>query len=257
MAVAPHPSPQWDAPWSPQPSPRHRSRRAFIVAAIVVVVVLAAVAMEFTLTRRSKTVAGRTTKVTTPATSATTPPARTSTPTTAAGTSGDIPADQVNPPPLAGAYTPDPITVMRTLSPYIDWLFAHPNPALLANYMFPTCTQYNAVKAELTTLANNDWHARPSVGEIQWIKVNVPFTPAPGLLNGHPSYEGGGVKLVLTNTPQSADVLNAAGQVVTTFTDQQPLQMLGINFAQGPDGQFRVISEGAFNPQGGVAAFES
>jgi hypothetical protein len=145
---------------------------------------------------------------------------------------------------------------MRTLGPYIDWLFAHPNPALLDNYMLQSCSQYTAERAELTTLAENGWHGRPSVSMIQWIKVNVPFAPAPGLLDGHPAYVGGGVKVVIANTPRSSDVLNAAGEVVRSFHNP-PLAMLVINFAQGPDGRFRVISESEFNPPGGVAAFES
>jgi hypothetical protein len=145
---------------------------------------------------------------------------------------------------------------MRTITTYADWVFAHPNPALLANYMLPTCTQYNAVKAELTTLANEGWHARPSETMIQWIKVNVPFSSAPGLLDGHPAFVGGGVKAVVTTSPQSSDILNSAGQIVSS-AHNRPLSMLGVNFAQGSDGQFRIISEAAFNPPGGVAAFES
>jgi hypothetical protein len=123
--------------------------------------------------------------------------------------------------------------------------------------MLPQCTQYNAVKAELTTLANNGWHAQPSEAVIQWAKVNVPFKSAPGLLDGHPAYVGGGVKAVIINSPQSSDILNKSGQIVTRATDQQTVEMLGVNFAQGSDGRFRIISEGESNPPGGITAFEA
>jgi hypothetical protein len=253
MAMTADRPPRWDTP-GPPPPPHRPRRHGFVITAIIVVVVLAVVVLGFTLTHHSKVGAGGTPPVTTPHTSTTTPTAGTTTPTT--GGSG-IPAAQANPPSLAGAYSTDPITVMRAISAYSDWLFAHPNPALLANYMLSTCPYYKGVEAELTTLVDKGWHARPSVAEIQWIKVNGPFTPAPGLLDGHPAYVGGGVKVVIANTPQSADVLNSAGQVVSEFTDQQPLQMLGVNFAQGSDGRFRIVDEAGFNPPGGVAAFES
>jgi hypothetical protein len=232
-------------------------RTGYVIAAVVVFALTAAIA-GLSLSHHSKRALGGTTPITAPQAATTTTAANTTTPTSATTISPTgIPADQANPPSLAGAYSTDPITVMRAISAYSDWLFAHPNPALLANYMLLRCPYYKGVEAELTTLADKGWHARPSVAEIQWIKVNGPFTPAPGFLNGHPAFVGGGVKVVLANTPQSADVLNAAGQVVTKFNDQQPLQMLGINFAQGPDGQFRIIDEGLFNPPGGLAAFET
>jgi hypothetical protein len=251
---------QGDDPQTSQPPPSHRRSLGALAIAwlVIVVVVLAAAVVGFTLTRHSRRAAVTKSQVTTPAANTTTSPASSS-PSTSAGsiTPGGIPAAQVDPPSLAGAYTPDPIAVMRAISAYSDWLFAHPNPALLANYMFPTCRLYKGVEAELTTLADHGWHARPSVEAIQWIKVNPPFMPAPGLLDGHPAYVGGGVKVVITSTPQSADVLNSAGQVVTRFNDQKPLEMVGIFFAQGPDGRFRIIDEVAFNPPGGVSEFES
>jgi len=229
-----------------------------VIAAIVLVVVVTAVVVGLTVSHHSKSTLGGTTPITAPHAATTAPVVNPKTPTSATTVSPQgIPADQANPPSLAGAYSTDPITVMRAISAYSDWLFAHPNPALLANYMLSRCPYYKSVEAELTTLADKGWHARPSVADIQWIKVNVPFTPAPGFLDGYPAFVGGGIKAVITNTPQSADVLNAAGQIVTKFTNQPLLEMAGVNFAQGPDGRFRIIDEGLFNPPGGVAAFES
>lgn len=253
-------TPTTDSPQSLQPTPSHGSSPdRYAVTAVIVVVVVAAVVVGFTLSGHATTGAGRATHPMTSAASTTILASSTAPPTSAVNiTPGEIPAAQVNPPSLAGAYTPDPIAVMGAISAYSDWLFAHPNPALLANYMLPTCRYYKGVEAELTTLAgNNGWHARPSVAAIQWIMVNGPFMPGPGFLEGHPAYIGGGVKVVITKTPQSADILNSAGQVVTTFNDQKLLQMAVVTFAQGPDGRFRVIDEAAFNPPGGVAAFES
>jgi len=259
MAMTADRPPRWDIPQSPLPGPPHRSwRTGYVIAAIVlVVVVLTAVVVGLTVSHHSKSTLGGTTPITAPHAGTTTTGVDTTTPTSATTISPTgIPAEQANPPSLAGAYSPNPATVLRAISAYSDWLFAHPNPALLANYMLPACTQYNAVKEQLTILADNRWQERPSVSEIQWIKVNRPVTPAPGLLDGHPAYVGGGVKVVFAYTPQSSDVLNAAGQVVTS-SHNPPLLMMGINFAQGPDGQFRIISEGAANPPGGVKEFES
>jgi hypothetical protein len=249
---------RWDVPQSPPSGPPHGSRGSgYVIAAIVVVVVVTAVVVGLVLSKHSKSTFGGTTPITAPRADTTATGMNTTIPTNATSTGPPgIPADQANPPSLAGAYFTDPIRVLRTLSAYSDWLFAHPNPALLANYMLPTCTQYNAVKAELTTLADNHWHARPSVTMIEWSRVDVPFTPAPGFLDGHPSFVGGGVKVVVGYSPQSSDVLNAAGQIVNSLHNPGIL-MAVINFAQGSDGQFRVISEASFNPPGGVAAFES
>jgi hypothetical protein len=255
MAMTADRPPRWDTPYSEPATPGPgSSRRGLVIAGIVVLVILVAVVLGFTLSHPSKTAAGGAAPVTGSSANPTAPSVATTTPS---GGGSGIPAAQADPPSLAGAYSTDPITVMRAISAYSDWLFAHPNPALLANYMLPTCPYYKGVEAELTTLANKGWHARPSVARIQWIKVNGVFTPAPGFLNGHPAFVGGGVKAVIANSPQSADVLNSAGQVVTKFTNQQLLEMVGVNFAQGPDGQFRIIDEVEVNPPGGVAGFES
>jgi hypothetical protein len=253
MAVAAD-HPQRDTPWSLQPAPR-RSRRGFMFAAIIVVIVLAAIAVGVILTRHSKTAAA--TQPTTSAASTTTPQATTLPPTSAGGiTPGDIPAAQVNPPSLAGAYSTDPVIVLRTLSTYSDWLFAHPNPAMLDNYMLPSSRNFTGVKAELTTLQTNGWHARPSVSQIVWIRADGPFGPGVGLVNGYPSYVGTIVKTVIDDTPQSSDVLNPENQVIASLHNR-PQEMLGVALAQGSDGQFRISDIVAFNPPGGVAAFES
>jgi len=245
------------SPWGAEPSePKGPSRNGFVIAAIIAAVLFVAVIVVAVVV----TDHGKTTSVATPTTTST-PKGTVTTSTSMTAASGSsspaaIPAAQATPPSLAGAYSTDPATVMRAITTYADWVFSHPNPALLNNYMLPTCDQYNGVKAELTTLYDRGWHARPSVTTIQWVMVNVPFTPAPGFLDGYPAYVGGGVKAVVTHTVQSSDILNAAGQVVDS-AHNAPLIMLGVNFAQGPDGRFRIISEGAFNPPGGVAAFES
>jgi len=259
MAMTADRPPRWDVPQSPQSAPPHRSRRTgYVIAAIVLVVVVTAVVVGLTVSHHSKSSVGGTTPITAPHAATTTTGVNTTTPTSATSTNlQGIPADQPNPPSLAGAYSTDPATVLRAISAYSDWLFAHPNPTLLANYMLPRCPYYNGVEAELTTLADKGWHARPSVADIQWIKVTVPFTPAPGFLDGYPAFVGGSIKAVITNTPQSADVLNAAGQIVTKFTDQKLLELVGFNFAQGSDGRFRIIDAGLADPPGGIAAFES
>ena len=65
--------------------------------------------------------------------------AQSSTSTTVLGPSGNpknYPAAQATPPSLAGAYpqgnTVNLITVLKTLQTYSDWVWSHPNPALVS-----------------------------------------------------------------------------------------------------------------------------
>ena len=258
MAItADRPTTPWEAPPPPGDPPQH-SRRSYAIAAVIALAVgliVVIVGVTFTHTTKHTTGSGSVPQVTAPGPSASVHLGGGPTPTIAPGT---VPAALASPPSLAGAFVADPITVMNTLGPYIDWVFAHPDPALLDNYMLASSRTYSKIKAELATLAGNHWRQRPSVSLIQWIKTTSAFTPTPvhGLVNGHLSYSGGTVKVVIANTPESSDVLDSAGVVVNSVHNQ-PQVMVVIALAQGPDGQFRISDEVAFNPPGGVAAFES
>jgi hypothetical protein len=187
----------------------------------------------------------------------TTSPASTSPLTSAGGiTSGGIPAGQVNPPSLAGAYTPDSITVMRAISAYSDWLFAHPNPALLANHMLPSSRNYAGVKAELTTLQTNGWHARPSVSEIVWIESQGPFAHGVGLVNGHPSYVGTGIKVV--NRPHTPIFRRLECGGTSRFLIPQPSPTdVGRRFGSGVRRSIPNLGHLRIQSPDGLAAFES
>ncbi|MGH9126222.1 MAG: hypothetical protein ACRDZ8_16080 [Acidimicrobiales bacterium] len=176
-------------------------------------------------------------------------------PTTAAGSPSTIPAESPTPPSLAAAYTPDPIVVLHTLTTYIDWVFAHPNPALVANYMLPSSRTYSSAMMQLGTLKASEWHQRPGVTDIAFAKADGPFPLAPATLNGHQAYQGTGVRVIVNSTPESLQVLNSSGQVVSSFNNPAQ-QFLVISLAQGSDGQFRISDEAEFHPSS-ISAFES
>jgi hypothetical protein len=238
---------------TPPPAPGGPSRRGLVIAVVAAVVLfLAIIGGAVVLTHHGST---GNAEGSTSTTSSSISTSGSTAPTTTAGNPGTIPADSANPPSLAAAYTPDPIVVLKTLSAYSDWLFAHPDPALVANYMLRSSRTYSGVAAELQTLVQDGWHARPSSTDIAFAKANAPFEQAPATVNGHQAYLGTDVRVLVENTAESLQVLNAAGQVVSSF-NSPPQQFLVISLAQGPDGQFRISDETEINPSS-ISAFES
>jgi hypothetical protein len=84
----------------------------------------------------------------TPSTATETPALTTTTVQGPRGPEADYPAAQPNPSSLAGAdpagTTVNLVTVIKTLTTYEDWLYSHPNPALVSGFMMPAGNDYGS-----------------------------------------------------------------------------------------------------------------
>ncbi|HTW08778.1 MAG TPA: hypothetical protein VME46_14780, partial [Acidimicrobiales bacterium] len=89
----------------------------------------------------------------------------------ASGNPADYPAAQPRPPSLAGAYSTNMMTAIITLVRYEDWVWSHPNPLLVANYMVPGTRAYVSERRQLEELVQHGWHSNTSPSEIDWIWV--------------------------------------------------------------------------------------
>ena len=191
----------------------------------------------------------------------------TNTTTTVLGPTGsliDYPAAQPRPPSLAGAYpdgnTVNLITVIKTLTTYRDWVYSHPNPSYVANYMFSSGNQYSSEIANLSTLQAKGWHEDPTPTEIQWAKVTLAPVATTYKIDGHVAFRGGSVTIVeiLTTAPYR----NSSGQIVGHEPGGGPVAY-SITLTQlvsghpTPDGQFRMLDIEPLNPPGGISALES
>jgi hypothetical protein len=240
----------------------HKNRSRRIVFALIVVVVLAA-AVAFVIDRGSSkpsasalppTPASSTTTPTTPATS-----------TTLVGPSGDPaawPAAQPTPPSLDSLYDspPDLIAFARTLQNYIDWVYSHPDPSLVANYMLPISSYYQGQINDLTYLKTMGWHAPPNPTEIDFVKITEPpqlnplFNGKQRTIQGQPWYRGGSVVIIFNF--QSYSLLDQHGNAVKSEQAGGQIAYLW-NLAQGTnDGRWRIADEERLNPPGGIASLE-
>jgi hypothetical protein len=245
----------------------HRRRGApAAAAACVIAVVTALVALAACGGGGGGKAHASTTLSTTRTTTPTTPIPSAST-TTVQGPTGppaDYPAAQPQAPSLTGAYptgsTVNLITVIKTLTTYRDWLYSHPNPGSVKNYMFTTGNDYASEVQNLTTLQRKGWHEDPMPTVIQWAKLT--FAPAVTSyeVNGHRIFRGGSVTVVEDLT--SAPYLNSSNQVVghepggglVAYSMTLAQETSG---GQAPDGQFRIVDVTQLNPPGGIAALES
>ena len=131
--------------------PTHqRTAKTTSTLASAVALASAAVTLGLTACGGGNAHAGPTTPTTAPSTAHSTvtlPTTSTAGPTTAApsttvqgpsGSPANYPAAKRTPPSLAGAYPTgtavDLITVFKAITTYEDWVWSHPNPALVANY---------------------------------------------------------------------------------------------------------------------------
>lgn len=187
--------------------------------------------------------------------------------TTVEGPSGlpaDYPAAQPKPPPLAGAYPTgtavDLVTVIKTLNTYEDWVYSHPDPNLISNYLWTTCNTYAHEVQNLTNLQQKGWHTDPTPTIIQWAKVTLAPVVTPYQVNGHRLFRGGTVTIVQDATGGTylndgglvVGHLPAAGLVAYSISLAQD-----DNGAQAPDGQFRIVAVRQLQPPGGIPALEA
>ena len=198
----------------------------------------------------------------------TTAPSRTTTTTVLGptGSSGTYPAAQPTPPSLAGAYptgmTVNLVTVLKTLATYRDWVWSHPNPALVANYELPNGTGYAGEVATLAVLQRDGLHADPTPSEILYVRVTVPATPQQVgskylKLGNYQDFHGGAVVAVYDVKP--VPLLTASGQPSGKQYSPTRVGQIGssITLVQGSDGRFRFEDTADLNPPGGVNAIET
>ena len=193
-----------------------------------------------------------------------------SSPTTIQGPSGspaNYPAAQPNPPSLAGAYpvgtTVNLVTVIKTLTTYEDWVWSHPDRALVSNYELSNGTAYSGELTAISDLQHMGLHADPTPTEIDWVKVETPARPQASLpdgkprqLDGHQWFIGGVITVVEAN--KAIPMLTADGAPSGQQFNPSHLgpTAYSISLVQGSDGRFRIEDSSQLNPPGGIPSLE-
>jgi hypothetical protein len=208
-------------------------------------------------------------------TSSTTAPVTTSplgtTTTTVLGPSGpasSYPAAQANPPSLACAYptgtTVNLIAVLKCLTTYRDWVWSHPDPTLVPNYLLAGSSGATTDANLLSQLKQQGLHASPTPTVINFARISRPATPTaasppastPPKINGYAEFSAGLV--VEVTTVASFPLLTTTGAPSgKQFTPSQTGQLAYlVDLSQAPDGQFVENSATQLNPPGGIASLE-
>jgi hypothetical protein len=246
-------------PPPPIPTPSRRNRvAAVIIGLVVIVTAVVVIASTATGGNHTKTRLAGGPAATTPGTNQVPSPtgSTATSPGTAAGPSSnpaDWPAAQPNPPSLAGAMnTTDLAAAVRTLSTYKDWVYAHPDPALVKNYMLPSSSYFAGDTKQLQTLVANQWHDSATPTIVKYVRVTLPPKVA-GQLNGKPTYSGSAVTVVLNFA--GGQVLDVNGKPVITNPTTDLAYTIELSY--GPDGQWRISDMGQLNPPGGIASLEN
>jgi hypothetical protein len=180
-------------------------------------------------------------------------------PRTLVGENGDPkdwPAAQPTPPSLAGAYSDNMMTVMVTLMAYQDWVDAHPNPALVSNYVQDGGGLYNEDKSEIEQLVQRDWRVNPAPTEIDWLAVTSPPVPMlihgkPGFRNGHELYLYASVTIIYAR--QNGGIFNSAGKVVG-YVSTRGKWAFSVTLSQGTDARWRIGSMVRLHPVHGLGS---
>lgn len=175
------------------------------------------------------------------------------------GNPADWPAAQPKPPSLAGAYGTNMIKVIVTLITYEDWVWSHPNPALVANYMIAGGNAYKSELASVTSLARKGWHADPSPSEIDWIAISVPAKPLRLIdgkvarVNGRQAYMPATVDIVLNQ--KAGEYLDNKQRVVghSAGGGRKPF---AVTLTQGSDARWRIIDIYRLRPAGGLSGLK-
>jgi len=257
---------------------RHRngyrmSRRNTTIASVLAFLLVAAAGCgsgHHQATPQTTTTAATTTTTDLPTTStpSTTKPAGITT-TTVLGPSGpskSYPAAQANPPSLAGAYptgtTVNLVTVLKTLVTYRDWVWSHPNPALVANYDLPSGNGYAADLKDVSQFQQEGIHADPTPSVITFVRVTLQPVPQPAVggkpaqLGGYQWFRGGLLTDVFDIQP--VPMLKGNGQPSGQQFNPPTVGEVAysVSLVQGPNGQFHFDDSNQLNPPGGIAALE-
>jgi len=174
----------------------------------------------------------------------------------ATGNPADWPAAQAEPPSLAGAYSTNMMKVIVTLIAYEDWVWSHPDPALVANYMLPGGNAYKGELASVAQLAREGWHADPSPTEIDWLAVTVPpkrlllVNGKLGVIGRHPAYKPSVLTVVINQ--KVGTFLDSTGKVEAHSTGKFGKVAFSETLIQGQDARWRIYDVNRINPAGGL-----
>jgi len=176
------------------------------------------------------------------------------------GPASSYPAAQATPPSLAGAYPSgnavNLVTVLKTLTTYRDWVWSHPNPALVSNYELSSGNDYATDVKDLTDFQQQGLHASPTPSEIDSVRVIQPPRDEPAVggsparIDGYQWFFGGIVEAV--DNVEPVPLLRANG---TSSGEQFNPTSVGhityyVSLVQGPDGQFRFEQTTQISPAG-------
>jgi hypothetical protein len=145
---------------------------------------------------------------------------------------------------------------------YRDWVWSHPNPALVANYGLSNGNGYAAEVKDVTQFQQQGIHADPTPSEINFVRVTVQAVPQSAIggkqakLGGYQWFRGGAVTAVYNVKP--VPMLRSNGRPSGQQFNPPVLGQVAysITLVQGPDGQFRFEDTVQLNPPGGIAALE-
>ena len=150
--------------------------------------------------------------------------------------------------------------VIVTLITYEDWVYSHPDPALVNNYMIPGGNSYNGERTTLTELAQKGLRADASPTEIDWLAVAAPPKPLQLIngklprLNGHPAYSPASVTLVVNQ--KVGTLLNKEGKVVGHSLVTPGKVAFSEILVQGPDGRWRIIGINKLDVASGLGSLK-
>jgi hypothetical protein len=181
-------------------------------------------------------------------------------PNTLVGDNGDPmdwPAAQPKPPSLAGAYGDNMLRVIVTLSAYQDWVYAHPNPALVNNYVLFGSSAYPQLLKGVTQLVQRGWHLGPAPREVDWAAVSLapkPFANRQGrraATHGHRFYTPAAVAVIFNI--KSGHVFDKQGNIVGPL-EGSGKTALSLGLSQGTDGRWRIAYIVQLHPTGGFGS---
>ena len=166
-------------------------------------------------------------------------------------------------PSLAGAYSDNLKTAFLALYAYHDWLYEHPNAALVSRYAVAGGPAYKVELYNIEYLIANHAHApndpRGLDGDIQFAKVTLVPKPITGpngkqeLRSGHPAFQGGIVTVVAKYL--ASNFYGSSGQYVQPG-QQAGTSAISYSLIQGVDGQWRWYQATVLNPPGGPQSVE-
>ncbi len=165
------------------------------------------------------------------------------------GNPKDWPAAQPQPPSLAGAHSDNMIKAIVTLVTYQDWVYAHPNPALVEAYEAPGGSAYQQEVQFVEHLAQKGWHATGVPSIVDWVAVTE--SPKQATVAGHKVNMPATVTIVFDR--KAADLYDGSGSIVAR---EVALGRVAYSMTLGKDaaGQWRIVTSTQLHPTGGLGS---